>query len=373
MLASYLECPWCTHLQKRKKRPKEADHFTALQQGRLFGNGQPDARVVGTLLHTGINFLHAADSPISKELQTKLLLDTDAISYFIQHNFLTALQQAGKLNLAQFFHALSQHPTLLDATIIAPLQSYQRELITTNSIIFAAAERFQCKLLSTKLTFPDHPDRGGYIGMVGEFDQIRLRRSKKNGRVEQVPAIIEFKKGLGSGKTTNKIPTPSLFDDLPEEEHPSEEASAILPTVSHAMQLMIYWLAFQTRWDTSDQVYENRGILHSIPMPLQQNLELILYNLNDSSQYRLCPTDHQSALMALIECIFYLDWALKSGYTAASPEHSCQRNALTEVPHEAIQVLVGHTSISAHECYQYARAAFERFKTTIRWERYAAQ
>ncbi len=372
MLSSYLECPWCTHLQKRKKRPKEAEHFTSLQQGRLFGGSHPDPRLVGTLLHTCINFLHTTDGPIPKDLQAQLLLDTNAFTHFIQHDLLTALQKTGKINLAQFFNELSQRPTLFQSSIIAPLQTYQRELVATNSIVFAAAERFQCKLLSTRLTFPDHPDRGGYVGLVGEFDQIRLRRYKRNGRVEQVPAIIEFKKGLG-GKTANKTPKNSLFDELSEEEDANESASEPQPTIAHAMQLMVYWLAFQTRWDTSDQVYANKGVLQYIPMPLQQNLELILYNLNDGTQYQLCPTNHQTALMALIECIFYLDWALKSGYTAASPNHSCQRNALTEIPHEAIQVPVGHTSISAHECYQHAHAAFERFKETVRWERYAAK
>lgn len=364
-LASYLECPWCTMVQKPKRRTKEPNHFLPVQQGRLFGGGQPDPRLVGTLLHTLVNLLHAPDSPLTERTRAELLTDSNAFVHFLRRDALETLQQAGKIKLAVFLNELQQQPPTFRNTVITPLLQYQRELISTHSTVFAAAERFQLKLLSTKNTFAAYPDRGGHIALVGEFDQIRLRTTGNKGQ-EGIPAIIEFKKGLG-GK---KVSRPSLFEEA---EEPVEDREPAQPSESHAMQLMIYWLAFQTRWDLTELMREARGMWQDIPMQLQQELELILYNLNDGSQYQLRPISHQDAIMALIECIFYLDWALKSGYAAPSPEHECQRGPLTQVPPDTIQVQIGYSSLSAQECHQLAREAFSRFKETIRWERYIAK
>jgi hypothetical protein len=365
-LASYLECPWCTVVQKPKRRAKEPTHFLPIQQGRLFGGAQPDPRLVGTLLHTLVNLLHAPDSPLTEKMRIELLADSDAFVHFLRCDALETLQKAGKIKLAMFFNELSQQPTLFRTTMITPMLHYQRELISTHSTVFAAAERFQLKLLSTKNTFADHPDRGGHIALVGEFDQIRMRALGDKKQVGNIPAIIEFKKGLGGGKK-GSAPQPSLFEEAAEQ---AEDSETVLPSDAHAMQLMIYWLAFQTRWDLAETLKETRGMWKEIPMQIQQELELILYNLNDGCQYQLRPTSHKDAMMALIECIFYLDWALKSGYAAPSPEHECQRSPLTEVPPDSIQVQIGYAALSAQECHQLAREAFGRFKETIRWERY---
>ena len=364
-LASYLECPWCAVVQKPKKRAKEPMHFIPIQQGRLFGGSQPDPRLVGTLLHTLVNVLHASDSPLSEELRAHLLSDSDAFLRFLRCDALETLRQAGKIKLAMFFNELSQQPTLFRTTLITPMLQYQRELISTQSTVFAASERFQLKLLSTKNTFIDYPDRGGHIALVGEFDQIRVRTTGNKELSRGIPAIIEFKKGLG-GKKEGTLQQ-SLFEEAAEQ---NEEIEQILPTESHAMQLMIYWLAFQTRWDLSEKMKEGKGTWQEIPMQLEQELELILYNLNDGCQYQLRPTSHEAAIMALIECIFYLDWALKSGYATPAPEHDCQRIPLTEMPPDSIQVQMGYMTLSAQECHQLAREAFGRFKETIRWERY---
>ena len=104
-------------------------------------------------------------------------------------------------------------------------------------------------------------------------------------------------------------------------------------------------------------------------MSIHQPLELILYNLNDGCPYLLEPGDHREALVALVECIFYLNWAMKSGYAWRSPDHTCRRAQLTELPAHAIQVQVGATLITGQECYLLAKAAFDRFKETIRWKR----
>jgi len=364
-LASYLECPWCAVVQKPKKRAKEPMHFIPIQQGRLFGGSQPDPRLVGTLLHTLVNVLHASDSPLSEELRAHLLSDSDAFLRFLRCDALETLRQAGKIKLAMFFNELSQQPTLFRTTLITPMLQYQHELISTQSTVFAASERFQLKLLSTKNTFIDYPDRGGHIALVGEFDQIRVRTTGNKELSRGIPAIIEFKKGLG-GKKEGTLQQ-SLFEEAAEQ---NEEIEQILPTESHAMQLMIYWLAFQTRWDLSEKMKEGKGTWQEIPMQLEQELELILYNLNDGCQYQLRPTSHEAAIMALIECIFYLDWALKSGYATPAPEHDCQRIPLTEMPPDSIQVQMGYMTLSAQECHQLAREAFGRFKETIRWERY---
>ncbi|MBA2392626.1 MAG: hypothetical protein H0V70_07750 [Ktedonobacteraceae bacterium] len=294
-LASYLECPWCTVMQKPKKRTKEPIHFIPIQQGRLFGGSQPDPRMVGTLLHTLVNVMHASDSPLSAELRADLLADPAAFTHFLRYDALEALQQAGKIKLAMFFNELSQQPTLFRTTLITPMLQYQRELISTQSTVFAASERFQLKLLSTKNTFVDYPDRGGHIALVGEFDQIRVRTTGNKHLNSGIPAIIEFKKGLG-GKKSGNTTQQSLFEEAAEQS--------------------------------------------------------------------------EAAVMALIECIFYLDWALKSGYATPAPDHDCQRNPLTEIPPESIQVQMGYVTLSAQECHQMAREAFGRFKETIHWEPY---
>ncbi len=110
-------------------------------------------------------------------------------------------------------------------------------------------------------------------------------------------------------------------------------------------------------------------MMQEIPMMVQQPLELILYNFHDGSQYQLFTSNHKEALLALIECMFYLDWSMKSGYMLQAPEHDCKRTApLTEMPAHAIQVQVGETLLPAKECFLLAKVAFERFKTTIRWQ-----
>lgn len=317
-------------------------------------------------MHTTINLLHALDSPLSPAQKTALLQDSDALIDFVQRDLVVTLQQAGKIQLAMFFNELKQHPSLLRTSLMTPLLHYQRELLTTQTTVFSAAERFQCKILSTSSTFASYPDRGGYVALVGEFDQIRLRTRGTGSSTEDIPIIVEFKKGLGGAKRAQT----QLFEEAIEENEDTSEAHPMLPTVSHAMQLMIYWLAFQTRWDLTEHMQITRGMQQEIVMPLEQKLELVLYNLSDGCQYQLHPTDHKVAVTALVECIFYLDWALKSGYMAPSPDHHCQGSPLTEVAPETMQVQVGHTTISAQECYQLARAAFERFQLTICWERY---
>ncbi|HEY4388508.1 MAG TPA: hypothetical protein VGN34_29000 [Ktedonobacteraceae bacterium] len=366
-LASYLECPWCMLVQKRKKRTKEPTQMTQARQTTLFGKGCPDPRMVGTLLHTIVNLLHDEKGPLAQDLRIRLLDNTDALARFIQQDLLQALQQAGKMNLAIFFNELSYDKRTLATTISAPILRYQQELAKTNTTVFTASERFQCKLLSTKNTFAEHPDRGGYVCLIGEFDQIRLRHEPgQNPRKHHgIPVIIEFKKGLG-GKKKAATSLPGLFAELTEEE---EEANEVVqPTHAHAMQLMTYWLAFQTRWNKNEQYKEARGFLQEIPMSLCQPMELILYNLNDGCQYQLEPSDYREALVALIECIFYLNWAMKSGYAWQAPEHECRRAQLTELPAHAIQVQVGSMPITGQECYLLAKAAFDRFKETIRWK-----
>jgi hypothetical protein len=88
------------------------------------------------------------------------------------------------MNLAIFFNEFSFSPEMLHSAIITPILRYQRELAATGTTVFAGAERFQCKLLSTKNTFAGHPDWGGYVCLIGEFDQIRLRNgtNAKTGR-----------------------------------------------------------------------------------------------------------------------------------------------------------------------------------------------
>ena len=362
-LASYLECPWCMLMRKRKRAPKEPAHYPIMQQTSLFGPGLPDARAIGTLLHTLINLLHTSNGSLPKEKQELLLVEPELLARFIRHDFHAVLQQEGKISLALALQDLHYDARMLSTALIEPMLRYQRELSNTDAQVFGVAERFQLKLSSTRNTFTGHSGRGGYVGLIGEFDQIRLRQVQEASSSRGTPAIIEFKKSLGwkskeEEKTDNN--TSALAQDT------------VQPTESHAMQLMIYWLAFQTLWDTEEFVRSQKGMLQEIPMRLYQPLELIIYNFYDGNQYQLLPSDHREAVQALIECIFYLDWAMKSGYAFQSPEHNCQRAApLTEMPEHATQVQVGETQLPAKECYLLAKAAFERFKATIRWERCA--
>jgi len=103
-------------------------------------------------------------------------------------------------------------------------------------------------------------------------------------------------------------------------------------------------------------------------MSFQQDLELLIYNLNDGCQYQLQPTSYTEALAALVECMFYLDWAMKNGYSWQSPEHGCRRPQLTDLPEQAIRIQVGTMLLTGHECYQLAQNAFERFSNTVSWQ-----
>lgn len=345
-------------MRRRKKAPKEPTQYPIVQQSSLFGPGPPDARTIGTLLHTIITYLHASKGPLSKEKQTLLLAKPEPLDHFIRRDLHALLQDEGKINLALTLHDLHYDARLLSRSLIEPLLRYQRELTDNESVVFGVAERFQVKLSSTRNTFTNFPGRGGYVGLIGEFDQIRLRKGQNNAAPRGVPAIIEFKKSLGWKK-----------DEASPVEAENGLIAEMLPTAFHAMQLMIYWLAFQTLWDTEEFVRNQRGMLAELPMQMQQSLDMIIYNFYDGSQYRLVPSDSKEALQSLIECVFYLDWSLKSGYSYQSPEHNCQRTApLTELPEHAIQVQVGETLLAAKECYLLALAAFERFKATITWE-----
>lgn len=365
-LASYLECPGCALEQKRKKRSKEPKQFSNVRQAMLFGKGEPDARLIGLFLHNLVNFLHDPRGPLTKEQQEVLLADSDKLVRFIRRDLLPILQKAGKLRLAMFFDELCVDEETLYTTIIAPMLRYQREFVATGAIVLAAAERFQFKLLSTRKTFADHSDWGGYVGLVGEFDQIRLRKLANTGPPDGIPAIMEFKKGLGGKKRTGSSPFALFVEQEAEESDMSP--GTVLPGPSHAMQLMIYWMAFQTRWDIFEKLAEAKGLKEDIRMPVQQWLDLIIYNLNDGCQYRLLPTSQQEALQSLTSCIFYLDWAMKSGYAWQAPDHDCKKTQLLDVPNPTIQV--GYTTLSAQECYLLAREAFDRFKDTVRWERF---
>ena len=331
-----------------------------MQQTSLFGPGLPDARAIGTILHTLINILHTSNGSLSKEKQAQLLAEPELLARFIRRDLHDILQREGKITLALTLRDLQYDARTLFKALTEPMLRYQRELAATDACVFGVAERFQLKLSSTRNTFADHTGRGGYVGLIGEFDQIRLRQVQGNAPFKGTPAIIEFKKSLG-WKNKEEDQTGSAVNALAQD--------TILPTDAHAMQLMIYWLAFQTLWDTEEFVRSQKGMLQEIPMRLHQPLELIIYNFYDGNQYQLLPSDHKEALQALIECIFYLDWAMKSGYALQVPEHNCQRAApLTEMPEHAIQVQVGETLLPAKECYLLAKAAFERFKATIRWE-----
>jgi hypothetical protein len=342
--------------QRHKKRAKEPKKFNSVHQVSMFGKSAPDAQLLGTLQHVLVNFLHDANGPIPETVREHMLADPDMLTSFIQEDLLNALQVSGKLKLAMFYDDLRQDENMLYRTLITPLLHYQREIAQTGSTVFSASERFQFKLMSTRNTFMDHPDWGGYVGIVGEFDQIRLRPCSTTSHQGRRPAIMEFKKDLGKRKQSD------LF---------SEEYVQPLPSAAHAMQLMVYWLAFQTRWDLMEKLSAIKGRLAEIQMPMQQELDLILFNLHDGCQYQLIPSSPQEALISLINSIFYLDWAMKSGYVWQSPEHECRKTALlADAPNCTIQV--GSSSITAQECYALARQSFEHFKSTICWHKIAS-
>jgi hypothetical protein len=322
-LASYLECPSCALERKHKNRSKEPKHFTTLRQATLFGKSKPDARLVGTLLHVLVNFLHDPNGPLAKEQQEALHADTYALERFLRHDVLALLQKTGKLKLAMLLDDLCLDETMFYTTLINPILRYQRELASTGAVVLAAAERFQFKLLSTRNTFAGHQDWGGHVTLVGEFDQVRLRHVGNSSMLSGVLAIMEFKKGLGGPMGGASYHTSTEEETCSPTRYAEQAAGPLgfnvtsgnmLPSASHAMQLMIYWLAFQTRWDVFERVAEAKGMIEDIHMPLHQQLDLIIYNLNDGSQYQLLPTSHQEALLALTTCIFHLNWAMKSGY-----------------------------------------------------------
>lgn len=358
-LASYLECPGCALDQKPRRRAKEPKHFTNIHQAAMFGGRQPDPRLVGTLLHQVINLLHDDRGPLTEEQRTSLLTYPDKLTRFLRHDLLQALRAAEKFKLAIFLDELSAHEDTLRTALISPLLQYQQELILSGSMVFAISERFQFKLLSTGKTFADHNDWGGEVAVVGEFDQIRLRNIGSELFPGGTPAIIEFKKGLGKKKGWDTL-------GLGLEDTDDTSDGLTQPGMAHALQLAIYWLAFQTRWDVMEHMLFAKGRNEDVPMPLQQNLDLILYNLQDGSQYQLLFTDQSKALLALTNCVFHLNWAMKSGYAWQAPDHECSKTALlTRVPQREIQV--GYGTISAEECYLLAREAFLMFKETICW------
>lgn len=363
-LATYLECPSCALDQRPRKRSREPKHFTNLHQATLFGRGRPDPRLVGTLLHLIVNLLHDPHGPLSKDQQEILLAYPDMLTSFLHDELQNTLQLAGKLKLAMFLDELGSHEAEYRAIVVTPMLRYQRELITSGSTVFSASERFQFKLLSTRNTFAGHSDWGGYVGIVGEFDQIRLRSIGDAFASYQRPAIIEFKNGLGKKKSWDK-----LVSSLEEDDNVGVQTDELVePGMVHALQLMIYWMAFQTRWDVRDRLAPARGRDENIRMPLQQELDLILYNLQDGCQYQLVLSDMPAALLALTNCIFYLDWAMKSGYAWQAPEHDCKKTSLLlEIPKNP--VFVGHEPIYAEECYALARTAFNTLKEMVSWKK----
>lgn len=374
-LTSYLECPGCALDQKRRKRPKEPKHFTHQHQTSLFGSSRPDPRLVGTLLHQVINVLHDTRGPLTDEQRCELLASPEKFVRFIRRDLLQMLQAAQKLKLAMFLDELSANEWTLRKEIITPLLQYQRELALNGSEVFAVAERFQFKLASTRNTFTGHTDWGGEVAIVGEFDQIRLRHVSTDYGPDGKPAIIEFKAGLGKKKSWD-LSASDLEDgddygesgnDGGEREEDTTE-KCVQPGMVHALQLAIYWMAFQTRWDILERLRSAKGRGEDVHMSFQQDLDLILYNLHDGCQYQLLFTDFAQALQALTNCVFHLNWSMKSGYAWQAPEHECGKTALlTAVP--VRQVQVGTDCISAEECYLLAREAFQQFKEAIIWHK----
>src|SRR5262249_15855925 len=151
-------------------------HFTTVRQSSLFNGHEPDARLLGTLLHALVNLFHDPNGPLSRQQQEVLLADADQLGAFLRDgDALTALLAARKLLLAMFFDELSCRKKWFVSHLLVPLLRYQRELAVTGDRVLAHSERFQFKLLSTNNTFQQHADWGGYVGIVGEFDQVRLR------------------------------------------------------------------------------------------------------------------------------------------------------------------------------------------------------
>jgi hypothetical protein len=361
-LTSYLECPNCALAEQRKRRTREPRHFTTIHQASLFAAREPDPRLVGTLLHAVVDLLHDPQGPLAVEQQATLLADPDVLTRFIRYDLLSTLQEAGKLKLAMFFDEIASDEETLRSALLHPLVKYQQELVRTGATVFAASERFQLKLLSTGNTFAGHRDWGGSVGLVGEFDQIRLH---KRGDTHDQPAIMEFKTGLGKKRSWD---TSALETDRGASALSTKAENLVEPGLAHAFQLMIYWLAFQTRWDVMGRVLASRGQIDDLPMSLHQELDLIIYNLHDSCQYQLVPTDLQAALLAVTNCIFYANWAMKSGYARQAPEHDCGKTPLlSDVPNPLIEV--GSSSLSAEKCYELAREAFQRFSETVRWHK----
>lgn len=359
-LASYLECPSCALDQRRKRRSKEPQHYTTVRQSTLFSGHEPDARLLGTLLHALVNVFHDPNGPLSRQQQEVLLANTGRLGAFLRDgDALAALRNAGKLRLAMFFDELSCRKKWFVSHLLVPLLRYQRELAVTGDRVLAHSERFQFKLLSTNNTFQQHADWGGYVGIVGEFDQVRMRFTDN---AQGVPAIIEFKKGLGRKKSR----ATTLFPGTLFQEEPETSENVDLPSDAHALQLMVYWLAFQTRWDILEHINALKGRVQDISMPIQQSLDLIIYNLEDGYQYQLLSADFQESLTSLIHCIFHLNWAMKSGYARRSFTHDCRKTQLIEAP--IVQIPVGYQCISSEECYVLAKEAFERFRQTIIWK-----
>lgn len=365
-LASYLECPGCALDQKRKRRSKGPKQFTSIHQGSLFGHGGPDARLVGTLLHALVTILHDSQGPIARGEVRNPLADEQALSHFLYHDALSLLKQTENMQLAIFFDGMLQNRKHFYREIVLPLQRYRQTLVETGDVIVEAMPHFQCKLLSTGKTFTGHPGWGGHVALVGEFDQIRLCKTPQHP--EGVLTIVEFKKNLTSRKKWKTAEHLFLMPQEEEEAGKALDAQALdLPDEFHAFQLMVYWLAFQTRWDIMPRVKAVKGTMVDIAMPLQQELDLMIYNLQDGSRYRLCLDNQRTTLTALVSCIFYLDWAMKSGYARQVAEHECNRTKLLDLPDPPVQVGAG--TIPAGLCYQLARDAFERFRSSIRWEK----
>ncbi|HEX7737952.1 MAG TPA: PD-(D/E)XK nuclease family protein [Ktedonobacteraceae bacterium] len=361
-LTSYLECPNCALEQQRRRGKREPRHFTTVHQASLFAAREPDPRLVGTLLHAVVDLLHDPQGPLEVEQQASLLVEPVVLTRFIRYELLDALREAGKLKLAMFFDEIADCEELLRSVVLHPMLSYQRELRCTGSTVFAASERFQFKLLSTGKTFTDHRDWGGYVGLVGEFDQIRLHN---RGDIRGRPAIMEFKKGLGKKRSWDKWGQ-ALESEFGASVKSAQSDDLLEPGLAHAFQLMVYWLAFQTRWDVMGRVLSARGQIDELAMSLYQELDLIIYNLHDGCQYQLVPTDFEAALLAVTNCIFYANWAMKSGYAWQSPEHDCGKTPLlSDVPNPQVQV--GTSTISAEACYELAREAFQRFSATVCW------
>ncbi|GHO41973.1 hypothetical protein [Ktedonospora formicarum] len=184
-LASYLECPSCSLEQRRKRRPKEPKHYTNVRQQSLFSGGEPDPRLVGTLLHTLINLLHDPQGPLLAEQRSMLLSHPTVLSNFLYNDALAALQETGKLRLAMFFEELSMRESRFSASVIQPLLRYQRELASTGSSILAASERFKCKLLSTSQTFEGHADWGDMLVWWGNLIRyVCVRESMPDKYIE---------------------------------------------------------------------------------------------------------------------------------------------------------------------------------------------